>query len=276
MGFGVDGARRGRGCDAAEAAGVGTDCLVGPCARTGSRGSRRTGSEGGDGTTDSTGGVGSSVGRRTTAAPGRTRVVHATRRALPGCGGRPRSSGVRPPSSGARRPDGTERSRARLARRSPGRWPVRAVDLADPLTGHEAAERVPSERHDERRVEDLELAVEIRRAGRDLVRLRVAVVRRAALHDVRDEDLVALASRSWPASSRAGRRHDPTNGRPCRSSFWPGPSPTNTTSVDGCPSPGTARSASRGGGSACRSGPPWRWPRAPPGARPPSCGSCPL
>ena len=63
--------------------------------------------------------------------------------------------------------------------------------LRDALARHEPAQRVPAQRHDQGRVEDLELALEVRRAGRDLVGLRVAVVGRAALHDVRDEDLVA-------------------------------------------------------------------------------------
>src|SRR6266404_2013412 len=44
--------------------------------------------------------------------------------------------------------------------------------------------------HDEGRVEDLELALEIGRAGGDLVGLRIAIVRGPALDDVRDEDLV--------------------------------------------------------------------------------------
>ena len=41
---------------------------------------------------------------------------------------------------------------------------------------------------------------------------------------------------SWTSSPPAR----PTNGRPSRSSLKPGPSPTNTTSVSGSPSPGTA------------------------------------
>jgi hypothetical protein len=65
------------------------------------------------------------------------------------------------------------------------------VSLRDALTRHEPAERVAAERHDQGRVQDLELAPEVRRARRDLVRLRVAVVGRPAFHDVRDEDLVA-------------------------------------------------------------------------------------
>ena len=60
----------------------------------------------------------------------------------------------------------------------------------------------------------------------------------------------------------------PTNGRPSRSSLKPGPSPTNTTSVSGFPSPGTdLASASRAGGSWCRPAPRTRSPRVPSGAR---------
>ena len=63
--------------------------------------------------------------------------------------------------------------------------------LRDPGAGHERAHRVPPERHDDGRVEDLELAPQVRGAGRDLVRLRVAVVGRPALDDVGDEHVLA-------------------------------------------------------------------------------------
>ena len=63
--------------------------------------------------------------------------------------------------------------------------------LRDPGAGHEPRHRVPAKRDDDGRVEDLELAVEVLGAGRDLVRLRVAVVGRPALHDVGDEHLLA-------------------------------------------------------------------------------------
>ena len=43
-----------------------------------------------------------------------------------------------------------------------------------------------------------------------------------------------------PSSSSSRVPAAPTKGRPSRSSFWPGPSPTKTTSVSGWPSPGTA------------------------------------
>ena len=63
--------------------------------------------------------------------------------------------------------------------------------LRDPRAGHERAHRIPSEGHHDRRVEDLELAAQVRRAGRDLVGLRVAIVGRPALDDVRDEHVLA-------------------------------------------------------------------------------------
>src|ERR1035437_10556083 len=61
----------------------------------------------------------------------------------------------------------------------------------DPLAGHEPPERVPAEGHDERWVEDLELAPQVRRTGGDLVRFGVPVVRWPTFHDVRDEDVFA-------------------------------------------------------------------------------------
>ena len=110
---------------------------------------------------------------------------------------------------------------------------------ADARARHERLHRVAAERHDQRRIEHLELAPQVRRAGGDLVRLRVAVAGRAALDDVGDEDLVAApADAIQQLTSRPPAR--PTNGRPSRSSLKPGPSPTNTTSVSGLPSPGTA------------------------------------
>ena len=66
-----------------------------------------------------------------------------------------------------------------------------AVGLRDPDTGHEARHRVPAERHDHGRIEHLELALEVRRAGGDLVGLGIAVAGRSALHDVGDEHVVA-------------------------------------------------------------------------------------
>src|SRR4051794_21587155 len=63
---------------------------------------------------------------------------------------------------------------------------------ADAGAGIEVAERVASEGHDNRWIEDLELALQVRRAGRNLVRLRIAIARRTALDDVRDEDVLTL------------------------------------------------------------------------------------
>ena len=83
-----------------------------------------------------------------------------------------------------------------------------------------------------RRLDQLDLLEEMRLAGLDLLRLRVAVARRPALEDVRDVDVLAreadareqLAS-SFPAA--------PTNGTPCLSSWKPGASPTNIRSAVG-------------------------------------------
>ena len=98
--------------------------------------------------------------------------------------------------------------------------PDRAVHLADARAGHERAQRVPAEGHHQRRVQHLQLAPQVRRAGRHLVRLRVAVARRAALHDVGDEH---SESRCQPMDADELRRGTPpaapTNGRPCWSSF---------------------------------------------------------
>ena len=51
--------------------------------------------------------------------------------------------------------------------------------------------REVAERRDEDRVDQLDLPEEVWLAGRDLLGLRVAVARRAALQDVRDEDVGA-------------------------------------------------------------------------------------
>ena len=91
--------------------------------------------------------------------------------------------------------------------------PDGAVRLRDPRARHERAHRVPPERHHDSRVEDLELAPQVRRAGRDLVRLRVTVLGRPALDHVGDEHVlappadrgeeldqeVAGAAHEWPA-----------------------------------------------------------------------------
>src|SRR5438552_3086093 len=84
-----------------------------------------------------------------------------------------------------RKHEGIGRTRRRVDR------PDRAVRLRDAAAGHEPAERMATERHDERRVEDLELALEIGGTGGNLVRFRIAILRGAALDDVGDEHLVA-------------------------------------------------------------------------------------
>ena len=56
--------------------------------------------------------------------------------------------------------------------------------------------------------------------------------------------VMKTSSRLQPSGARnfvSSAPARPTNGRPSRSSLNPGPSPTNTTSVSGLPSPGTAR-----------------------------------
>ena len=66
------------------------------------------------------------------------------------------------------------------------------MDAGDPgrLSRQQFRREVP-ERRDELRLDQLDLAEEVRLAGGDLVRLRVAVPGRAALEDVRDEDVGA-------------------------------------------------------------------------------------
>src|SRR5919109_736928 len=66
----------------------------------------------------------------------------------------------------------------------PTRRPVRP---GDPGTRHEPTHGVAAEGHDDRRIQDLELAAEERRTRRDLLGLRIAVAGRAALDDVGDE-----------------------------------------------------------------------------------------
>ena len=66
----------------------------------------------------------------------------------------------------------------------------RAVRLRDARTRHEPPHRVTAEGHDHGRVEYLELAVQVRRARRDLIGLWVTVARRPAFDDVGDEDVI--------------------------------------------------------------------------------------
>ena len=91
-----------------------------------------------------------------------------------------------------------------------------------------ASPAVPAHREDHLRPQQLELAVEIGDAGRDLIGQRLSVLGRTALDDVGDVHRIrgtSIASRivssSWPAC--------PTNGRPVASSVAPGPSPTSTS-----------------------------------------------
>ena len=131
----------------------------------------------------------------------------------------------------------TRASRAPVAgsagREVPWTRPIRSPGMNSP-------ERVLAGGDDDGRVEDLELAAQVRRAGGDLVRLRVAVAGRPALHDVGDEDVVAApADRLDQLRQQIGPRR-PRTGRPAWFSSRPGPSPTKTTSVSGLPSPGTA------------------------------------
>src|SRR6266511_5019635 len=70
-------------------------------------------------------------------------------------------------------------------------FPAGAVDLTDPFAGPERGQRKPPQRHHHGRLEDGQLPSQERCAGRDLVGRRVAVTGWPALHDVRDEDVVA-------------------------------------------------------------------------------------
>ena len=81
--------------------------------------------------------------------------------------------------------EGRSRTRGRIDRSR------RAVGLGDPGARHEPAHRVPAEGHDHGWIQDLKLAKQVPGARRDLVRLRVTVVRRAALDDVGDENVLA-------------------------------------------------------------------------------------
>src|SRR5439155_13806006 len=68
--------------------------------------------------------------------------------------------------------------------------PHRAMRLGDPGARHERGHREAAQRDDQGRIEDLQLSLQEWPAGSDLVRQRIAIVRRPALHDVGDEDLV--------------------------------------------------------------------------------------
>src|SRR6266566_769600 len=88
------------------------------------------------------------------------------------------------------------------------------------------------------RLEELDLAEQVRHARRDLVVLGLAVFGRAAFHDVADEHALA---RQLDRGEDLGQEFTagPTNGRPVSSSTRPGPSPTTTRRASAGPSPGT-------------------------------------
>ena len=85
-------------------------------------------------------------------------------------------------------------------------WLHRAVRRRDPCARHERAHREPSQRHDQRRVEHGKLPPQERRAGSDLVGLRVAIVGWPALHDIRDEHVLPSPAHGTQQLHRGGRR----------------------------------------------------------------------
>jgi hypothetical protein len=89
-----------------------------------------------------------------------------------------------------------------------------AVNGTDPSPRQVALERVAPEGHHDGRIEGPFLRVEVARAGGDLARLRVAVARRPALHDVGDEHVLALpADRPQQLGQQlTGRAHERTAG----------------------------------------------------------------
>ena len=66
------------------------------------------------------------------------------------------------------------------------------MDARDRFTRQELTHRVPPERHDHLRLQDLEMTPEPDIAGPDLLGQRVAVLRRTMPHDVRDEHLAPV------------------------------------------------------------------------------------
>ena len=122
------------------------------------------------------------------------------------------------------------------------RAPVETIDLAAHAADRVAlgdsgqlAHRMPPERNDHFRVEDLELLVEERHARSDLLRKRIAVfggrhLTMLAMNTSSRRNPMPLSMilvRSCPAR--------PTNGRPISSSVAPGPSPIKTTRALGFP-----------------------------------------
>ena len=115
-----------------------------------------------------------------------------------------------------------------------------AVYARDPgrLAGEELRGEVP-ERRDERRLDQLDLAKEMRLAGRDLLR-HAGRGSPAACTSGRSRRRRRRASSPIPASSVSSSFPAcPTNGTPCWSSWNPGASPTNIRSAFGSPEPKT-------------------------------------
>ena len=113
------------------------------------------------------------------------------------------------------------------------------------------------------RPDQLDLPEEVRLAGLDLVRLRVAVPGRPALEDVRDVDVVARQADPVEQLVEQLARPAPTNGTPCWSSWKPGRladehqvgvgiAEPNTTCVRPCGERGSACSRHALGGVARR------------------------
>ena len=120
----------------------------------------------------------------------------------------------------------------------------------DARTGQEPGHRVPASVTTTAGIQHLELALQVRRAGRDLVGLRVAVVGRPALHDVRDEHVLpAPADRPISSVEQLARR--PTKGRPWASSFAGALADEDDLGLRSRPRPGRPSFASRGAGSSC-------------------------
>ena len=175
------------------------------------------------------------------AVRGRGRLAaRGPRAARPGCARCPRSSRARWPASAARPRGGTWRRRAHRGRRSSGsagRIVPWACEMRAP--GMNAAHREAAERHDDRRIEDLELARQVRRARRDLVGLGIAVVGRTAFDDVRDEHVLAPPADRSEQLARAGRRRGRRTGGPAVL-VEAGALADEDDLGEGSPSPGTA------------------------------------
>ena len=109
-----------------------------------------------------------------------TLAVSRRRRASSKASGRrrcPRSSRPRCPCPERLPPGGTWRMPAHPRRRFRDRPGAVPCACADPRAGHEPGHREPAERHDQRRIQHVQLSVQVRRTCRHLVRLRVAVAR---------------------------------------------------------------------------------------------------